>query len=877
MQAALPASFRNTLLCLFSSAFFSFLATYRAGAAYYDLIPGTNDPKQAIECLTYDTRQPYWTKQIYFATYPHHAITKEGWEAPYYGGVQPNELANGEKTTGILYSAWQMAGKDHPTSGISFAHAGKGMGWHYSNWEGSAGGISGQWSPDDFKMNQWYRFVHRVWLPASHRPHTGYAGVWMQSVETGRWFHLATIEFPGELLGFANLAGFIEAYGGESSEKSAVEFRNCYSMRQGKWNSESGFSARNGGNNTITLAPGQDGGGAFLECTLNPKDSATKKRTSGPVKPEKLTLKQPDQPDFLMGKAWVDAPSAECLGNQVVVRWKMDDRSTPQLGYIVKAYVGQACVATAEENEPEVRQCTLTLPRPSSGRILIGISIRDIFGRTTREARFVSVPSDPLKPVAKLEMFQAWVPGLTYSYYETAKPADWTALPDFTQLKPKQTGVVATPDLTPRLARKGYAFVFDGSLRVPADGIYTFDMVVASGGKLAIGGRTVIDADGDRSIAPYSGSIALKAGLHPVNVSYYHGAAPRGHQADDFLELLWAGPGLARTSVPAAAFYHAAKGQQPVLTAKARMVDAATLEFTSHIEGAKAMRVAYYAVNDQFSFFTEQGANRLDYFLGETKNAEGTMTAPIWGGSRKIIRARALLEDGRTLDSVPIAVQALGTAPAADANGMKLTELEYHVYPATHAVQNNTVTLVGDSMTLLTRPHKGDVTLIARLADILRDQRMADGSFADSGSNYYFSGIILRNSLAPRPGEPLGGSEIPYIAVMVNAAGKILHCDSTMINGAGNQPAAAGKAGASPWFKLTRKGQTLSSFISEDGKDWKPVTTISLPGTSLTGNYKIPALGDEIEIGFVQYSLPNSTPLIQWSKFDHLSITGEAK
>jgi hypothetical protein len=40
---------------------------------------------------------------------------------------------------------------------------------------------------------------------------------------------------------------------------------------------------------------------------------------------------------------------------------------------------------------------------------------------------------------------------------------------------------------------------------------------------------------------------------------------------------------------------------------------------------------------------------------------------------------------------------------------------------------------------------------------------------------------------------------------------------------------------------------------------------------------KIPVMGEEIEVGFVQYSLPNSTPRIQWSKFDNLSIKDGAE
>ena len=191
---------------------------------------------------------------------------------------------------------------------------------------------------------------------------------------------------------------------------------------------------------------------------------------------------------------------------------------------------------------------------------------------------------------------------------------------------------------------------------------------------------------------------------------------------------------------------------------------------------------------------------------------------------------------------------------------MKLTELEHHLYPMNRAVESGTVTLVGDSIGLLTRPHTGDVTLIAHLAGITSDRALADGTRLEGAGNWY-SGIILRDSLAPRPGEPLGGAQIPYIALMGSADGATRHCDSTMINGAGNQP--SGDIGRdSKWFKLVRKGQELFASISKDGKVWKQVAAITQP--------KMKA---EIEVGFVHYSLPCAVPCIHWALFDHLSIS----
>jgi hypothetical protein len=84
-----------------------------------------------------------------------------------------------------------------------------------------------------------------------------------------------------------------------------------------------------------------------------------------------------------------------------------------------------------------------------------------------------------------------------------------------------------------------------------------------------------------------------------------------------------------------------------------------------------------------------------------------------------------------------------------------------------------------------------------------------------------------------------------------------------MINGAGNQP--SGDIGSDcKWFKLTRKGQQLTAYISQDGQTWKQVSSIDQPN-----------MHPEIQIGFVHYSIPCSTPVAHWAKFDHLSISNQ--
>ncbi len=327
--------------------------------------------------------------------------------------------------------------------------------------------------------------------------------------------------------------------------------------------------------------------------------------------------------------------------------------------------------------------------------------------------------------------------------------------------------------------------------------------------------------------------------------------------------------------MPASAFSHAGAGPEPTLAIEATMADGVHMQLSSRVTGgaAKPKSVQYYAVNDHFDYFSQQGSTSADYFLAETSTPESPLRVPIWGGERKVIRARAVLPDFSSFDSPPIAIAATSASLPADRNVLRPTALEHHLYPLNSGVEGDRVTLVGESMGLLTRECKGDVTIVAHLAEMTSNGPRPDGTQLEGPGNWY-SGVILRQNLKERPGMPLGGNDIPYIALVGAADGTTRRCDSTLIDGAGNQP-SGDIGGDSKWFKLSRTGAELSAFISKDGKDWKQVRSFTLPQSSNGQPHAVavPALSDELEVGFVHYAQPSAVPLIHWATFDHVSIT----
>jgi hypothetical protein len=516
-------------------------------------------------------------------------------------------------------------------------------------------------------------------------------------------------------------------------------------------------------------------------------------------------------------------------------------------------------IASAAENDPNARQCVLdigTLKRRPQARI----QITDIFGRQSPP---VTVPVTTATPLPALPEDSLLPVGLSYRYFESARPDTWQTIPDFSKLTPKREGVVTAPDLTPRLSRTGYAFEFTGFLRVPSTGLYAFNLINASGARLLLDDKVVIDAASYHSIAKSPGTVALTAGLHKFSLPYFQG--PRQYQqADDFLQLTWSGPGLSDQPVPSSAFHRppATGAAEPTVVLKAAQQGEAGLNLLLSAEVTPAdlpiTRIEYYANNPGFDYYSAQGASGTAYFLTDSTQPGTPVPAVIWGGGEKSLHARLVYAGNRTIDSEPLVIPASPGGPTPHGE-FTLTQLEHHLYPMAAAADADSITLVGESMGLLTKPLTGDGTLVARLAGITSNQRQADGTELMDANNW-FAGIILRDTLAARPGEPLGGSAIPYAAVMGSAARQTRYCDSTMINGAGNQPVGTGNA--DPWFRIERKGSDFTLASSADGSIWSTIKTVSLPKMSPT-----------LHAGFVIYAIPSATNRIHWARFDQISFT----
>jgi len=133
--------------------------------------------------------------------------------------------------------------------------------------------------------------------------------------------------------------------------------------------------------------------------------------------------------------------------------------------------------------------------------------------------------------------------GLNVARYE----GGWQTLDQMADREPASRGTCTTFDIGELSRDEHAALAFTGHLQVPADGIYELFVTSDDGSRLHVDGKLVVDNDGLHGMNEASGQVGLKAGYHAIRVEYFNATGGKG------LAVRWAGPGIKKQSIPAAA------------------------------------------------------------------------------------------------------------------------------------------------------------------------------------------------------------------------------------------------------------------------------------------------------------------------------------
>jgi len=794
----------------------------------------------AADCILQDYRSPNVPPGIYDAIHEEYVSSSDGGSGYFYGGMTHQNAGR----TLVQYVCWPASGGFAPYSQQIPTFAGTNMVGYAQIGEGSSCAIKGYWP--QFTTNLWSRFVVRYWQPADGTPHVGYQGMWMREPVSGNWYHVGTFMYPFAVTGVNGMSGWQENFTGYGGIY-VVDHSGGYYHKSGVWQranqvqfTSSGYVSLIDGNSAVRSEVGNSSLGNNV--------------------PRTLTLTgQPAQPTF--DPIVLSSTNASVLGTRLLVQWQLPLSSSPQLAYKVEVFTNASLtgtvLATAFDNEPETRQKLLNIG--SVATPYVRLTIADIFYQTNF---FTITPTTPT--LSSATNVSDTVGGLAFQYYE-ASSGNWTALPNFGSLTPIYRGAVSSLDTTARRRRVNYGFNYTGFITVPADGLYAFTLHSGDGSKLIIDGATVINFDGLHDSSQFmSGGLALAAGRHAFAVQFFKGAAnPVNMTAyTDGLGLTYEGPGIAKIEVPAVAYSRVPVGNEPTIALTAPTNNATIpnanpgLSATVAPNGATINSVRYY-LTDFYSYYARPSSG-VDYYLGQSLTAPYDFNSMIWIAPTNLVRARLVYNGNNMIDSAPVRIATTNSSFGA----WSWTPLEMHNYPSGASIQNNTFTLLGDGMNLLSRRVTGDCTLVARLASITPNVTGLEGV---APSSDWRAGIILRGTTNTTVGEPLGdGGSTRFAALFSSVGGGTYFQDDTMREGNGDANRwSSNLGGANRWFKLQRMGNQFISFISMDGVSWMQVNSTNLPN-----------FGSTIYAGVFIHALQSFNPNLHSASLDSFSLTG---
>jgi len=125
---------------------------------------------------------------------------------------------------------------------------------------------------------------------------------------------------------------------------------------------------------------------------------------------------------------------------------------------------------------------------------------------------------------------QAYITGLNYKFYT----GSWDVLPNFATLTPAATGMMPNVALQPRSQDDQFGFLWEGFIRIPVAGTYTFQTSSDDGSKLYLGalngggspyshaGSAIVNNDGlHGTVSVNSVDMTLSAGVYPIAATFF--------------------------------------------------------------------------------------------------------------------------------------------------------------------------------------------------------------------------------------------------------------------------------------------------------------------------------------------------------------------
>ena len=760
------------------------------------------------DIIQMDLRWPWWPSGSYFANWNSSFNPKPNnlsFYAGFLGTVPdgPDQTPNPDEAVQAAFrpgSVWTFWGADAAGTPVRFVDVAPNL--FIKNDYGGEGssGTTGAEPWPFMRAGRWYTMLGRVWRTAPDADH-GFIGRWIKDHADGRWHLIGIARLPIPVTSFTSNAGFLEPLGSEKAVRS-LHRRLGYFRKDGAWGKSDTIAIDKTQYVVVNTVGEGEHEYAAIEYAQRPDHLPLRLKglpLAGDQK-HSFTVRQPDQP--ALDRPALGAVNAQGTDHQVAVTWQVPDTAAPMLGYQIEAFAASDATGTPlavkEERNPSARQALLDLPARAGS---VRVRLTDIYDQVTEPVTAAVAPqtlrpaapdAEPTQPGLAYELFHKDGRRQVNHFYDPIQnPKEehhWLNLEELSQGVSVRSGLSRGFDSSVREQRSsGYALVYRGRLRVPADGLYLLRARIDNAYRIRVGGEEVLMWDGPHGTTERSAVRAWAKGDHELEVTHLVDQPP----AKNFL-LEWEGPGLPRQFIPLEALRVADNGAapRPVLTGSAGGDGTGSLNVEVDPRGHTVDRTVLFL-----------GALQL----AEAKGPLVTFSGPLPRGPNTLW-SRVVFDRTHTVDSAPLTLDVTGKPvdPSWTVRNVGDTKASAGLWQA----GSEAFRFFGNGMHTVTRQMEGDFTATCRVDEY-------NGSKGEPVNRRAWVGLTAREH-----GERINwewGRD--FHLVQTAADGLRSSADSTDYGG-GRISSYALPAGR-PWLRIARAGDVWTAWTSVDGRAWE--------------------------------------------------------
>jgi len=165
-------------------------------------------------------------------------------------------------------------------------------------------------------------------------------------------------------------------------------------------------------------------------------------------------------------------------------------------------------------------------------------------GKTPSKIVYTQVGSNIFQDAQKVEGNLRQ--GLQYQFFKGA----FNHTSEINSSKSEQSGVISNFTIQKSDLKENFAYNFNGYIKIPKDGLYTFYLKSNDGSVLFLNEEKIIDNDGAHGSFEKSVATSLRKGFHKIKVSYFQAGGGKS------LRVSWKSAEIDKVEIPASVLFY---------------------------------------------------------------------------------------------------------------------------------------------------------------------------------------------------------------------------------------------------------------------------------------------------------------------------------